>query len=513
MNEHKFCFIICANQERYLEECLWYIDKLNVPDGYVTETVVIRDAVSMTSGYNRAMAQSDAKYKIYLHQDVLVVNRKILSELLEAFGESSVAMVGMFGKKELDPQATYTKTWDAGGGEICNVTDAYEFKWSSGEEKKWIDVVGVDGMFLATQYDLPWEEDFNGWDFYDLSQSMNMRQAGYRIVVPRIGENEKCWVFHDAGQCEYVEWDKCRKRFCEKYASLGHTYEKQAGEDTYEEMENRRARVEEAFRQDDFEETVQRIMQMGECDQNNQVAYIMLFLKIRAEELMAFGKTNYPSSVKMQKFIREYDEVKFLVRRVYFGYEEAWAELYNKICTGQCSMKMIWQVVECCVADHNSLWWNIFGKYQEEIRTLIRRGEILLAEQIILQLDKEWRGKEGNILVFLMRSYHRAQERGSSLAIFDMFNDAEEMTEYYVRLKYYMRRLEFGLPEEYWQEIYDYFIQTGTTDDLIFDILIHNIFYREECCRNLSRMFAASEGVDSVRARIYAQLAESEAKR
>lgn len=513
MNEHKFCFIICANQERYLEECLWYIKKLNVPDGYETETVVIRDAVSMASGYNRAMAQSDAKYKIYLHQDVLVVNRRILLELLEAFREPSVGMAGMLGKKEVDPEGVYAGKWDAGGVEVCNATEAYEFRWSSGEEEKWIDVVGVDGMFIATQYDLPWEEEFDGWDFYDLSQSINMRQAGYRIIVPRMEEEEKCWVFHDAVQSEYIEWDKCRKRFCEKYSSFGHTYIGRKEKNTYDEMKNKTAWVKEAFEQDDFEETVQRIKQMEKCDMNNEVAYIMLFLKVRAEELMAFGETNYSSAAKMQEFIREYDEIKFLARRMYFGYEEAWGDLYKKVCTGQCSMKMIWQVVQICVADCNSLWWNIFAKYREEIRTLIRCGEILPAERILLQLDDKWRGKEGNILVILMRSYHRAMEKGNLSTVFDVFKEATDLTEYYIRLKYYMRRLEFGLPEEYWQEVYDYCIRTRTTDYLLFDILERNIFYREECCRNLSRMFAQRDGADSLRARLYAQLAEINAGR
>lgn len=514
MNDYKFCFIICANREQYLEECLWYIEKLNIPDGYETEKIVIWDAASMASGYNKAMAQSDAKYKIYLHEDVMVVNRKLLSELLEAFQESTVGMVGILGKREIDPLGTYTERWDAGGAEVCTVTDTSGFKGSFNYENKWIDVTGADGMLLATQYDLLWEECFDGWFFYDLSQCMNMRQAGYRVVVPRMSEDEKCWVFHDAGQCEYMEWEKYREKFCEKYASFGHTYETRGQENVREEIENKRARVEEAFENDDFEETVQRISQLGERALNSRVAYIMLFLKVRAEELMAFGETNYPSAVKIEDFIREYDEIKFMLRRIYFGYEdESWAYLYKKVCDGQCSMKMIWQAVQICVVDRNSLWWNIFAKYQREIRTLIRRGDILPAERILLQLDKKWRGKEGNILAILMRSYHRDIEKDSLFTVFDVFREPEELTEYYIRVKYYMRRLEFGLPEKYWLEVYDYFIDTNTSDYLIFDILIHNIFYREACCRNLSKMFAQREGADSVRAGIYAQLAESNAKR
>ena len=71
MNEHKFAFIICANNEIYLEECLHYLNQLLIPVGYETELLTIYDAKCMTAGYNEGMAATDAKYKIYMHQDVL----------------------------------------------------------------------------------------------------------------------------------------------------------------------------------------------------------------------------------------------------------------------------------------------------------------------------------------------------------------------------------------------------------------------------------------------------------
>ena len=58
-------------------------------------------------------------------------------------------------------------------------------------------VTAVDGLFLATQYDLPWREDlFPGWHYYDLSQCMEFTRAGYEIAIPR---QEKPWCLHDSG--------------------------------------------------------------------------------------------------------------------------------------------------------------------------------------------------------------------------------------------------------------------------------------------------------------------------
>ena len=55
----------------------------------------------MTSGYNEAMNASDAKYKVYLHQDVLIRNRKLLYDILDIFSEKNIGMIGTVGTAEL----------------------------------------------------------------------------------------------------------------------------------------------------------------------------------------------------------------------------------------------------------------------------------------------------------------------------------------------------------------------------------------------------------------------------
>ena len=34
MNEQKICFIICYNNELYLSECIRYLNRLEIPDGF-----------------------------------------------------------------------------------------------------------------------------------------------------------------------------------------------------------------------------------------------------------------------------------------------------------------------------------------------------------------------------------------------------------------------------------------------------------------------------------------------
>ena len=98
LDDSKFCFISCVNDDFFYDECQLYLQHLNFPQGMCGEIVAVRDAKSMTAGYQAAMEASDAKYKIYLHQDVFVVNKNILHELLMLFRHNPrIGMIGVAG--------------------------------------------------------------------------------------------------------------------------------------------------------------------------------------------------------------------------------------------------------------------------------------------------------------------------------------------------------------------------------------------------------------------------------
>ena len=64
-------------------------------------------------------------------------------------------------------------------------------------------MAAIDGLFMATQYDLPWRADlFHGWHFYDISQSREFINAGYKVVIPY---QQEPWVIHDCGRKELGE--------------------------------------------------------------------------------------------------------------------------------------------------------------------------------------------------------------------------------------------------------------------------------------------------------------------
>ena len=101
MDEQKIAFISCVNDEMEYAECRYYLERLLVPEGYSIDIIGIREAVSMTSGYNAGMKDSDARYKVYLHQDVFIKNTDFISGILNTFAsDERIGMLGLVGREK-----------------------------------------------------------------------------------------------------------------------------------------------------------------------------------------------------------------------------------------------------------------------------------------------------------------------------------------------------------------------------------------------------------------------------
>ena len=111
LDDHAFCFIMCINDERAFEEAVYYINHLKVPEGFTVDLRTVQGASGMASGYNEAMESSNAKYKIYMHQDVLIVNHNFLYDLLRFFKLPEVGLIGMVGTSRLPEGAIMWKNY------------------------------------------------------------------------------------------------------------------------------------------------------------------------------------------------------------------------------------------------------------------------------------------------------------------------------------------------------------------------------------------------------------------
>lgn len=217
MNEKKICFIMCTNNAQYEAEAMHFISKLHVPQGYEVDAISIKDAKSLTSGYNEGMRASDAKYKVYLHQDVMIVEPDFIAKLLHIFEDPDIGMVGMVGTPHLPENKIPWWAWRVGALYTCNVSAMGMFDYEYPEEAKHgvIEVEAIDGLLMATQYDIPWRDDlFDKWDFYDVSQSLEFIWHGYKVVVPYM---EKPWCIHDDGFVNLVNYYGEREKLLREY--------------------------------------------------------------------------------------------------------------------------------------------------------------------------------------------------------------------------------------------------------------------------------------------------------
>lgn len=209
-------FIICVNNELYYDECVYYINRLLIPKGYSIDIVAIREADSMCAAYNAGMRSSDAKYKIYMHQDVMIREIHFLEYIIELFKQNeNVGMIGMIGGTQMPKTGVTYRAWNVGMLDCRDPDMAYFMAGAKDMPQTDTIVEAIDGLLMATQYDIPWREDlFTHFDFYDVSQSFEMRKAGYQILVPY---QEIPWVIHDSGFAKLTYYDEERRKCLKEY--------------------------------------------------------------------------------------------------------------------------------------------------------------------------------------------------------------------------------------------------------------------------------------------------------
>ena len=135
-----------------------------------------------------------------------VINPRLISNLLEIFqADSKVGMIGVAGTVKLLHE--HPVWWDSPltslfGTCYTRLSESEMVRNYYGEvpggQSTYVHVAAIDGLFMATQYDLSWRTDlFHGWHFYDISQSREFINVGYKVVIPY---QQESWVIHDCGR-------------------------------------------------------------------------------------------------------------------------------------------------------------------------------------------------------------------------------------------------------------------------------------------------------------------------
>jgi len=214
MDSNKIAFIICVNDELYFSECCWYINRLSIPKTMSIDIISIREANSMTEAYNAAMISSDAKFKIYIHQDTFIYNQNFIHDMLDIFYmDEKIGIMGMYGGINLPQNGVVYSAWNS--GKLITGNWIKTKCYTSNQKKPFMCVEAVDGLLLATQYDINWRYDIlKQWDFYDIAQCLEYRKLGYKVVIPY---QETAWVHHDCGYNKFKNYNKNREIMLDAY--------------------------------------------------------------------------------------------------------------------------------------------------------------------------------------------------------------------------------------------------------------------------------------------------------
>jgi len=215
---HGIAFLCAVTEEDLFERLSRSIDDLERPDGVAVETFAVRGKMSLTHAHNLLMEEArDFKYKVYVHQDVTFLNPALIADLLAIFRRRTIGLLGTAGAKFLPPSYVW---WD-GSGLYGQVLERYpddakllDFEQPDGAYQL---VEGLDGHFLATQYDVPWDEAIPGAEFYEIAQCARFMLAGYEVVVPRQPDP---WCFHDhtpPPERNWVPYYEARDVFAARY--------------------------------------------------------------------------------------------------------------------------------------------------------------------------------------------------------------------------------------------------------------------------------------------------------
>lgn len=367
MNEWKIEIITTSNRKQYLDECIRYVESLKIPEGYEVSFTSIAGAVSMTAAYNEAMHRSDAKYKIYIHQDTFLIYSDMLCDLLRLFMENpDIGMVGVLGGDNLNREGIAWNAWNRGRTRAWNTAAELEVNFQTGSIEA-VRVSAIDGMFMATQYDIEWREDIiTGWDFYDMAQSCEFIKNGYQIVVPY---QRECWCLHDCGHSKLQNYDVARKSFCKAYQEFGYVYHKSELMDSMQEryrlVQSILELIEKLLSQNEYAAVE---LMLAKAESLNvwvtELSVMRQIFEIRGLEKTAGKDCFFEERITYQKLLEKYTDIKFQLRRVEYGLEKDGKTLMESVQEGRISLQGLEYMIEHCVCDQIRVK-NILGIMEE----------------------------------------------------------------------------------------------------------------------------------------------------
>lgn len=177
LSKEKIAIIISTKDELYLEECLGYINELEIPEGYLVDLLTLTASANMAASYNEAMQASDAKYKLYIPDTTLILQKDCLVQCIHIFEENShIGMLGVLGSNNNSDQNM--------GKAIISDSERTKLLDFQKEYSGYYCTANLDEAFVFTQYDIPWDETTKTLKDCISIQCKCFSQQNYTAAIP-----------------------------------------------------------------------------------------------------------------------------------------------------------------------------------------------------------------------------------------------------------------------------------------------------------------------------------------
>lgn len=188
MNEKGIAILVWKRNEEHYANCIEGLRQLQYPAGYEVQVYTLTDQDTFTKQCSSVLAESDAKYKIYLSDEMRITALTFVQDMLNIFADRTIGMIGFFGSAEMPLSANIMDASHKYGSVFMPADGALEeMRFGEGTADAVADVRAILPSLFVTQNDLPWDADYTGQYYAVQAQCRNFTRHGYRVVVPMQG--------------------------------------------------------------------------------------------------------------------------------------------------------------------------------------------------------------------------------------------------------------------------------------------------------------------------------------
>ncbi|MCI6231631.1 MAG: glycosyltransferase [Selenomonas sp.] len=224
MDENKIILIVYKHDEAAYQRLAKQITLLQPPVLHgrllTIELAAVAGTGNKAAAYNAAMEQSDARYKVYLDDDILFLHPALLQMIVQAFDTTERAgMIGIWGSS-LPLHGDFRHAQKNYGHYVWRDPQNGKNHHVFGAPGVWFQrVQAVDGSCLATCVDVPWDEEVDE-AFLATAHACALRAKGWETYVPvRLKQSMAFIATHPSAYFskEQEVFEQARKGFLSRY--------------------------------------------------------------------------------------------------------------------------------------------------------------------------------------------------------------------------------------------------------------------------------------------------------